>query len=93
MTLQEDPYYIVIVLFTKSETHRITILCRDTVAMYYRVPRPDAERRYIDGNSRNSIPKSLCQRYLKSEEEGWWPKTVGATKRRIINPHAVYRRE
>ena len=89
MTWQEYPYYI-IVFRAKGEAHRITIICTDTVAIYYVVSRPDVERRYVDSTSRNSVSKSLRQRHLK---EVRWTKTVGATKRRIINPQAVYRHE
>ena len=63
VTWQEYTYYIIVVFLTKREAHRNTILCTDTVAMHYRVPRPDAERRYVDSTSRNSISKSLRQRH------------------------------
>ena len=59
VTWQEYPYYIIVLLLTKREAHRITILSTDTVAMHHRVPRPDAERCYIDGTPRNSLSKSL----------------------------------
>ena len=61
VTWQEYTYYIIIVFLTKREVHRITILRTYTVAMNYRVPRPAAERRYIDSTPRNSVSKSLSQ--------------------------------
>ena len=89
VTWQEYPYNI-IVLLTKLEAHRITIICTAMVAMHHTVPRPDAERCYIDGTPRNSVSKSLRQQHLKEERR---TTIVGATKRGIINTQAVYRHE